>query len=103
MLEIVHKQGDEWHFLLDVLVIHWRYTNNGLAWREKKCATAHHNWLVINEVLGNLRLLEDILISADLHADKVQLVGVFPAATHLTITSREQLSDRLDVIGEGRV
>ena len=48
--------------------------------------------------MRNLRLLEDVLVSADLHADEIELLWVFPAATHLAILFGKEFLDGLDVV-----
>ena len=103
MLEIVQKQRDERYLLFNILVIDRGDTDDSLAWCQKQCATAHHHWLVINEVLRDLRLFKDILISADMHADEAELVRMLPAASHGAVERGEQLLDRLNVLGECRI
>ena len=99
-LEIVQKQRDEGHLIIDILVFDRRDTDNDFAWDEENSATTDHHWPVIDEFLSKLRLFKHVLISAHVHTEKAELMRVFPASTHRAILRGEQLFDGLNVVSE---
>lgn len=80
MSQVIGQQSQVGHFLVDILVVELHDADQNFTRDEKDSAAGYCDIIVTDKVLGELALLESVLITSNMHALDNKFVWLLPAA-----------------------
>jgi len=77
--QVIGQQRKVGHLLVDILVVELHDADKNFTRDEKDSAAGHCDIIVTDKVLGELTLLEGVLITSNMHALDNKFVWLLPS------------------------